>query len=400
MMRSLKTEEMEFPPIEKVKLAHIFTKPSFQAFRDWLAKGKGAKQLLAEAAQAGAEGIRRVYVHLEEDTPGFQVEWGGMAPLMLHVQGKSIQCFWWEVERGCIPSSEADLVADWARDRVNETSILLSGDTETVGQAVALLEESCGTHAMKKCLWTIAVPNDEAPLPRFPFKKEGYIGLVLLTTENLVPSRMCMLLDTNMSVMPILAALMALPKGDGTRDMIWMPHPKRPKQQVIQWIAQIFMSGQNWQPSLVYPAEPLSGFETSAQLQKELVIAERSSPSIEWQVKKLFSLGYVPSRPTEVAQVQTPSPTKEDTPVAAEPPPPAAEGSQQSQSSSKTGSPTQSCQATRPQETEGTPITCTVAEHPARHGASAPPHQSHQRQGKPHKRRMPPQNTPLGRRKL
>lgn len=295
IMHQLKTEEVDFPPLEKVMATKIFSHPDFHQERKWWGKaGKDPHHILAEAAATTIQGMRAVTVSPEEGGKQTKVEWATLPNVLAANEAQEVDVVWVEVEGN---ADKVELIAHWVGSRLEETSILLSGEATEVEQAITLVGEQVGHSAYRVIKWTVSSPSDEGAvvLPRFPSKREGYNGLALLTTLDVAPSRMLMILHTPLNALPFLAALRCLPKGgdDESRCLIWVPNPKRSLQRTVAWLAQIVLADEQWQPSFVREPEPLVDQDVALLLSQEVRALARASTPIPEQVEALYAKGYL-----------------------------------------------------------------------------------------------------------
>ena len=96
---------------------------------------------------------------------------------------------------------------------------------------------------------------------------------------------MCMQLDGALNPLPIMAALMVLPRHDDCRNLLWVPLPKRAAKQISLWLAMMLCSNERWQFSLVFPAAPLSDMEMAEAIQNNMKGVAREGYPMDWQAK-------------------------------------------------------------------------------------------------------------------
>jgi hypothetical protein len=78
--------------------------------------------------------------------------------------------------------------------------------------------------------------------PASPIKKEGYVGILLLSTSPVLLSRMCMQLDGALNPLPIMSALVVLPSCDGPPNSLLVLLPKRGPKQIHLWLVMMLCS--------------------------------------------------------------------------------------------------------------------------------------------------------------
>ena len=143
IMHQLKTEEVEYPPIEEVMATKIFSHPDFQQERKWWDKaGKDPHHILAEATHTNIQGMRAVAISPEEGGKQTKVEWGTLPNVLVANEEKEVDVVWVETEGN---ADKVELIAHWVGSRLEETSILLSGEATEVEQAITMIGKQVAT---------------------------------------------------------------------------------------------------------------------------------------------------------------------------------------------------------------------------------------------------------------